>query len=105
VVEAEALLQEPGLLLGQPELLGAVRPAGAAALVVLLLHAPHWELLLLAAARRLVHVQVPHVVPVPAPVVVVASKPLCGRQATTIGCSYIAKLAPLKITENTVCCS
>ena len=29
VVEAEALLQEAGLLLGEPELLGAVRPAGA----------------------------------------------------------------------------
>ena len=78
VVEAEALLQQAGLLLGEAELLGAVRPApaGAAALVFLLLHASHWELLLLAAARRLVHVQVPHVVPVPVPVVV-ASKPLC----------------------------
>ena len=76
VVEAEALLQEAGLLLGEAELLGAVRPAGAraAALVLHLLHASHWELLLLAAARRLVHVQVPHVVPVP---VVGASKLLC----------------------------
>jgi len=74
VVQAEALLQEAGLLLGEAELLGAARPARAAALVLHLLHASHWELLLLAAARRLVHVQVPHVVPVP---VVGASKLLC----------------------------
>ena len=74
VVEAEALLQEAGLLLGEPELLGAVRPAGAGApLLLVLLHAAHRELLLLAAARRLVHVQVPHGVPAPAPGV--ASEP------------------------------
>lgn len=80
MVEAEALLEEAGLLLGEAELLGAVGPT-AAALLLLLLHAAHRELLL-AAARRLVDVQVPHV-PVTA-AAVVASKPLYQTKHRTI---------------------
>jgi hypothetical protein len=76
MVEAEALLQQPGLLLGEPQLLGAVRPA-ATTLLFVLLDAAHGELPLLAAARGLVHVQVHPHVGVPVPVVASSCKPLC----------------------------
>lgn len=84
MVEAEALLEEAGLLLGEAELLGAVGPTDAPLLLVLL-HAAHRELLLLAAARRLVDVQVPHVAAATG-VVVVATGPFCKQQYSLLDC-------------------